>query len=152
MTSQYEQADGAGDGTLEEAVARIVAAGDPLQVILFGSRARGDAHSDSDYDFLVIEESAPPCYRRAAKYRRALSGLLPAKDILVWTPAEAAEWSTQDNFVQSAAFESLLKLSGMSYSECRHIMAQVEAGTLAVTSDSLESLVGKKSYDLVRSR
>lgn len=79
---------------LNEAVARIVAAGEPLQVILFGSRARGDAHPDSDYDFLVIEESALPRYRRAARYRRALTGLLPSKDILVWTPAEAAEWST----------------------------------------------------------
>ena len=78
---------------LNEAVARMVAAGEPLQVILFGSRARGDAHADSDYDFLVIEHSALPRYRRAAKYRRALTGLLPSKDILVWTPDEAAEWS-----------------------------------------------------------
>lgn len=58
----------------------------------------------------------------------------------------------QDEFVQSAAFESLLKLSGMSHSECRDIMAQVEAGVLSVTSDSLKSLVGKKFYDLVRNR
>jgi predicted nucleotidyltransferase len=78
---------------LNEAVARMVAAGDPLQVILFGSRARGDARPDSDYDFLVIEDSSLPRYRRAAKYRRALTGLLPSKDILVWTPEEAAEWS-----------------------------------------------------------
>jgi predicted nucleotidyltransferase len=81
------------DALLNEAVARMVAAGEPLQVILFGSRARGDARADSDYDFLVIEHSALPRYRRAAKYRRALTGLLPSKDILVWTPDEAAEWA-----------------------------------------------------------
>jgi predicted nucleotidyltransferase len=81
------------EAVLAEAVARMVAAGDPLQVILFGSRARGDARPDSDYDFLVIEDSGLPRYRRAAKYRRALVGLLPSKDILVWTPEEAAEWS-----------------------------------------------------------
>ena len=80
------------EALLNEAVGRIVAAGEPLQVILFGSRARGDAHSDSDYDFLVIEHSTLPRYRRAAKYRRVLTGLLPSKDILVWTPDEAAEW------------------------------------------------------------
>lgn len=78
-------------GLLKEAVGRMVAAGNPLQVILFGSRARGDARTDSDYDFLVIEDSTLPRYRRAAKYRRALAGLLPSKDILVWTPEEAAE-------------------------------------------------------------
>ena len=81
------------EGVLKEAIARMVAAGDPLQVVLFGSRARGDAHPDSDSDFLVIEDSTLPRYQRAAKYRRALIGLLPSKDILVWTPAEAAEWS-----------------------------------------------------------
>ena len=81
-------------GVLEEAVGRMVAAGNPLQVILFGSRARGEARPDSDYDFLVLEDSTLPRYRRAAKYRRVLAGLLPSKDILVWTPEEAAEWAT----------------------------------------------------------
>jgi len=88
---------------LEEAVARMVAAGDPLQVILFGSRARGEAQPDSDYDFLVIEDSTLPRYRRAAKYRRALAGLLPSKDILVWTPEEAADWATVPHAVVTTA-------------------------------------------------
>ncbi len=79
---------------LSEVVARMVDVGKPLTIILFGSRARGDAKPDSDYDFLVIEDSELPRYRRAAKYRRALTGLLPSKDILVWTPDETAEWST----------------------------------------------------------
>ena len=78
---------------LDEVVARMVAVGEPLQVILFGSRARGDARPDSDYNFLIIENSATPRYRRAAKYRRALFGVIPSKDILVWTPDEAAEWA-----------------------------------------------------------
>lgn len=78
---------------LEEVVARLLTAGEPLQVILFGSRARGDARAGSDYDFLIIENSALPRHRRAAKYRRALVGLMPSKDILVWTPDEAADWA-----------------------------------------------------------
>ena len=33
---------------------RIVRNFDPLQIILFGSRARGDADRDSDIDLLVV--------------------------------------------------------------------------------------------------
>lgn len=90
---------------LGEAVARMVEAGDPLQIILFGSQARGDAQPDSDYDFLVIEDSPLPRYRRATKYRRALVGLFPSKDILVWTPSEAAEWSTVPQALVTAAID-----------------------------------------------
>jgi predicted nucleotidyltransferase len=31
----------------------------PAKVILFGSRARGEANDGSDFDFLVIEETVP---------------------------------------------------------------------------------------------
>lgn len=54
------------DEVLGEVVTRMLEAGNPLRVILFGSRARHDAKPDSDYDFLVIEESSLPRYRRAA--------------------------------------------------------------------------------------
>ena len=58
--------------------AAIVAAADPEQVILFGSRARGDAEPDSDVDLIVIEAEpfGPDRDRRAEAVRlwRALSG------------------------------------------------------------------------------
>ena len=39
----------------------VVAHFDPLQVILFGSRARGEASADSDIDLLVVlDDDAPP--------------------------------------------------------------------------------------------
>ena len=44
-------------GIIAEAVRRIVGVVDPLKVVLFGSRARGDARPDSDFDLLVIRES-----------------------------------------------------------------------------------------------
>lgn len=95
---------------LGEAVARMVEAGDPIRIILFGSRARGDAHANSDYDFLVLEDSTLPRYRRAAKYRRALTGLLSSKDILVWTPSEAAEWSAVPQALVTTAIKEGIKL------------------------------------------
>ena len=46
------------DDLLNKMVRAIVAEVAPEQIILFGSRARGDAREDSDVDLLVIE-SAP---------------------------------------------------------------------------------------------
>lgn len=40
---------------LQEMVNVIIAEVDPEQIILFGSRARGEARPDSDVDLLVIE-------------------------------------------------------------------------------------------------
>ncbi|MFM2045189.1 MAG: hypothetical protein RLY86_3765 [Pseudomonadota bacterium] len=42
------------DPTLQLIVDRIVKAYDPERIYLFGSRARGDARPDSDYDLLMI--------------------------------------------------------------------------------------------------
>jgi predicted nucleotidyltransferase len=87
----------AADPVLQKMVKRILMAGDPNKIILFGSRAARNAHSDSDYDVLVIEPSNRPRYKRAAHYRRALADLGAAKDILVWTPEEVAEWREVPN-------------------------------------------------------
>jgi len=43
------------DDLLQEVVRRILAAGRPREIVLFGSRARGTPRSDSDLDLLIIE-------------------------------------------------------------------------------------------------
>ena len=97
------------DTSLQEMIHRILAAGNPQKIILFGSRARGDARPDSDYDLLLIEASDLPRFKRAARYRRALVGLAPAKDILVWTPEEVAEWREVPNaFITAALSEGVV--------------------------------------------
>jgi predicted nucleotidyltransferase len=54
------------DAVLQEMVTRLVTAFRPLRIYLFGSRARGEATEDSDYDLLVIVASSDqPQYRRA---------------------------------------------------------------------------------------
>lgn len=61
-----------------------------LGVVLFGSRARGDAHDTSDWDLLVIAEDLP---ERALARRLFLKQMLPVScrggvSILARTPAE----------------------------------------------------------------
>jgi predicted nucleotidyltransferase len=79
---------------LRELVRRIRATAEPEKIILFGSRARGDEHSDSDLDIFIVMDSDLPRYKRPVPFYRALAGLGVAKDILVYTPAEVEEWKT----------------------------------------------------------
>ena len=81
------------DALLQEVVHRILSVGFPLKIVLFGSMARGNARPDSDLDLLIIEDSDLPRYKRAARYLRALVGLFPEKDVVVWTPDEVQEWA-----------------------------------------------------------
>ena len=88
---------------LEEIVRRLVAEVDPDRIILFGSRARGDAKPDSDVDLLLIKDSNEPPHRLVVRAYRALRGLGIPKDILWRTPAEIIEWSGVRNYVTTEA-------------------------------------------------
>lgn len=77
------------DSKLSEIVQRLVDALEPERIYLFGSRARGDAGADSDYDVLVVvSHSDIPAHRRDQWAYRALKGIGVAKDVLVWTREE----------------------------------------------------------------
>lgn len=78
---------------LRAMVERIEGIARPERVILFGSRARGDARDNSDFDLLVIAESDEPRYRRSAPLYAALADVPVEADVLVHTPAEVREWS-----------------------------------------------------------
>jgi predicted nucleotidyltransferase len=73
-------------------VERIVRAFEPLQIILFGSQARGEARWDSDVDLLVVLPSAPDKHKATVAIRRALRDVPVAKDIIVSTPDEIVRY------------------------------------------------------------
>ena len=95
------------DVLLERMVQVIVDEVDPEQVILFGSRARGDARIDSDVDLVVVEASpfGPGRSRRAeaARLWRALAGFRITKDILVFSRTEVDYWRDSLNHVLARA-------------------------------------------------
>ena len=94
------------ESLLEQVIERICKAGSPQRIILFGSRARGEARPDSDLDLLIIEESDLPRHQRSPRYYHALAGLFPAKDLLVYTPAEVEDWADVPNaFITTALRE-----------------------------------------------
>ena len=95
------------DALLDQMVQAIVDGADPERVILFGSRARGDAREDSDIDLIVIEAEPFGADRsRLAEERRlyrALAGLRVSKDILVYSLDEVEYWRDSLNFVLARA-------------------------------------------------
>ena len=95
------------DTLLQQMVDAIVAEVDPDQVILFGSRARGEARQDSDVDLIVLE-SGPFGEEKSRhgeedRIRRALSGFNVAKDVLVYSQEDVEYWRDSLNNVLARA-------------------------------------------------
>lgn len=88
---------------LDEVVWRLVEAVDPDRIILFGSRARGDARPDSDVDLLIVKDSEESPGRRIVRAYRALMGLGIPKDVLWYTPQEVEDWAEARSHVVSRA-------------------------------------------------
>jgi uncharacterized protein len=91
------------DQVLREMVQAIVDEVAPERVILFGSRARGQAQPDSDVDLVVIEKEqfGPDRSRREEIDRiyRALARFLVPNDVLVFSQDELDIWKHAINHV-----------------------------------------------------
>ena len=77
---------------IAEAGRRLAKAAPDADIILFGSRARGEAHSDSDLDLLVIEPEFRLRGKEYVRLRKELRGLNVAVDLLVYRRSEAEKW------------------------------------------------------------
>ena len=69
-------------------IERIVREFDPLRIILFGSRARGTARPDSDYDLLVVLPKIENKRQTTVAILRTLINVPASKDVVVTTPEE----------------------------------------------------------------
>ena len=92
---------------LVEMVQAIVAEVDPEQVILFGSRARGDERERSDVDLIVVEAEpfGPERSRHEELVRlyHALAGFRVPADVLVYSYEDIDYWRDSLNHVLARA-------------------------------------------------
>jgi HEPN domain-containing protein/predicted nucleotidyltransferase len=77
------------DPVLDQIARTIVERFDPERVLLFGSRARGDANAHSDYDIMVVMDADPD----GGDAVKAIHAVFPypgtwSMDVIVKTPAE----------------------------------------------------------------
>ena len=83
----------------------------PAMVLVFGSRARGDALAESDLDLLVVSERfrGVPFVERASRLLTDLDLDIPA-EVLCYTPEELAR-KGQELGIVSLALEEGLRLA-----------------------------------------
>ena len=82
-----------------EVVDAIVQEFDPLQVVLFGSIARGDAGPDSDIDLLVVLREVTHRIEAAIAIRDSIAHLPPPIDVVPTDPEEIARRRAQPGSV-----------------------------------------------------
>ena len=117
---------------------RIVRDFDPLQIILFGSQARGDADGYSDIDLLVVFAELTDKRKTAVDIGRALSDVPVAKDILVSTPEELERSRTRIGSVLRYAQQEG-KVLWKSWDAAAHYrMPNKEVQAAMQTADRLE--------------
>jgi predicted nucleotidyltransferase len=91
---------------LDEAVSRLAQAAPQATIILFGSRARGDAREGSDLDLLVVEPKVSSRRREMVRLTDILRPLRLPVDLLVVSRRTFQEWSdTPGTVIYQAAKE-----------------------------------------------
>src|SRR2546425_9152316 len=79
--------------TMKEIARRIVEAAKPDRIILFGSRARGDASPGSDVDLLVVKSDVRSRREIADQIYLKLIGIPVSIDVLVLTPDDIIKYA-----------------------------------------------------------
>ena len=77
---------------IDEAVRLLVAAANPVKIILFGSFARGNAGPYSDIDLLVVEKRVRKRRMEMVRLRDVLRPLNVPVDVLVISARTFTEW------------------------------------------------------------
>ncbi|MCY3969822.1 MAG: nucleotidyltransferase domain-containing protein [Acidobacteria bacterium] len=95
------------EAVLDRMVRAIVDEVDPEQIILFGSRARGDQREDSDIDLIVVEDEPfgpeRSRHREMVRLYHAIKGSGVSTDLLVFSREDVEYWHDSLNHVLARA-------------------------------------------------
>ena len=105
MTSASRTTSLAVDDLIATMVERIAEAVQPIQIRLFGSRARGEADQWSDVDLLVVLDEAPNRRARQIEIKCLLTDVPIGIDVVVTTPDEIVRRSHVAGTVLNNALE-----------------------------------------------
>lgn len=78
---------------VSKVIDRLVEAAHPLQIILFGSYARGEAGKHSDLDLLVVQKTVHHRRKTMVELQDAVRSLNLPTDILVASQDQFNEWA-----------------------------------------------------------
>jgi predicted nucleotidyltransferase len=96
------------DQMIRQMVQTIVKEVSPEKIILFGSRASGEATPESDVDLLIVEKESAfegrSRWRETARIRQALWDFPVPIDILLFTTEEVHRWKDAVNHVIARSF------------------------------------------------
>ena len=157
---------------LDAVVRRLVEAYEPERIILFGSRARGEASSDADFDLLVVKNTNRRPLDRRIDVERVLADRAIALDLTVYTPEELRGLHAQGSpfiadvlatgkvlYMRKAtsawiheaedelAMGKLLLEHDMFRGACLHAQQAVEKGLKALLIERAEAVA--RTHDLV---
>ena len=98
---------------IDKLVGDIVKSVNPLQIILFGSAARGDAGEHSDIDLLVVMPEGVHRRRTAQKLYREITGLGVPFDIVVATPQDLEKHKDNRGLIYKSALKEGIEIYGL---------------------------------------
>ena len=75
-------------------VGRIVRAADPVRIVMFGARARGEGRDDTDYELLVVLDDVRDRMASRVAIRRSFADIPAPADIVVASSPEIAAGPT----------------------------------------------------------
>jgi predicted nucleotidyltransferase len=98
------------DERVSTVVERIVNSVHPLRIILFGSKARGEARPDSDIDILVVMPDGTHRRDTMVKIYHAVGDLNVNVDVMVATSADMIDYADSPGLIYREAIREGVQL------------------------------------------
>lgn len=90
---------------LDRLVSQIVETVSPIKIVLFGSTARGDAQTGSDYDLLVVMPAGTHRMKTMSRLYASISGITRDFDLIVATESDIVKYGDKPGPIYKTALD-----------------------------------------------